>query len=290
MKSDMLSSPRALPPPLLLDKRQRAMLKEMGIRVGLPLHDAAQPAATPSVVHGPNGQRTMPRDPAIIAPESIAAKEVNNKAGKLLDQKNRLGQAEPADSAKPAASGAAAAPAALGATWLFAAPHALYADAAPGEGGPRWLLLAETAASALQDSDFHPFDGEAGKLLDNMLRATRLAEPGRAVLVPMCRQLPGDVATGAAVAPGDASAALAALLATHQPHLLLVMGRLAAQALLGSTEPLGKLRGRVHRLHGVKTIVTYDAQPLLRTPADKAKAWDDLCLGSVEARAAFKPD
>ena len=290
MKSDMLPTPRALPPPLLLDKRQRAMLKEMGIRVGLPLPDAAQPAATPSAVHGSNGQRTMPRNSAIIAPESIAAKAVNNVAGKLLDQKNRPGQAEPADSAKPAASGAAAAPAASGATWLFAAPHALYADAAPGEGGPRWLVLAETAASALQDSDFHPFDGEAGKLLDNMLRATRLAEPGRAVLVPMCRQLPGDVATSAAVAPGDASAALAALLATHQPHLLLVMGRLAVQALLGSTEPLGKLRGRVHTLHGVKTIVTYDTQPLLRTPADKAKAWDDLCLGRVEARAAFKPD
>ena len=167
------------------------------------------------------------------------------------------------------------------ATWQFATPYALYADAPPGAGGPRWLVLAETPIAALQASGFHPFDGEAGKLLDNMLRATRLAAPGRVVLVPMGRQLPSDAAV-----PG---ASLAELVATHQPHVLLVMGRLAAQALLRTTEPLGKLRGRVHILHGVKTIVTYDAQPLLRTPADKAKAWDDLCLGMVEAAAVFKP-
>ena len=167
------------------------------------------------------------------------------------------------------------------ATWQFATPHALYADAPPGAGGPRWLVLAETPIAALQASGFHPFDGEAGKLLDNMLRATRLAAPGRVVLVPMGRRLPGDAAV-----PG---ASLAELVAAHQPHVLLVMGRLAAQALLRTTEPLGKLRGRVHILHGVKTIVTYDAQPLLRTPADKAKAWDDLCLGMVEAAAVFKP-
>ena len=73
-------------------------------------------------------------------------------------------------------------------------------------------------------------------------------------------------------------AALSALVASAQPDVVLVMGRLAAQALLQSNEPLGKLRGQVHRLHGAKTIVSYDANYLLRNPADKARAWDDLCL------------
>ena len=182
---------------------------------------------------------------------------------------------------------------AFNATWQFAAAHALYASAPPGAGGPRWLVLAETDAAAVQRTDFHPFDGDAGKLLDNMLRATRLAEPGRVLLVPICRQWPTDTAgsaDGAQAANAPiATAALSALIAAHQPHLLLVMGRLAGQALLQSTEPLGKLRGRLHMVQGVKTIVTYDAQPLLRTPADKAKAWDDLCLGIAQAAAVFKP-
>ena len=277
-----IPSTRSSPPSLSLDKRQRAMLRDMGIRLWLPRPDAvAAPAesAEPALATSAAILATAPpalRDPAVsqhqTAPESIAEKAVKVRTGGPFDQKNAVLTADAGMSS--ALTGASP-------TWQFATPHALYADAPPGEDGPRWLVQAETPAAALQASDFHPFDGEAGKLLDNMLRATRLAAPGRVVLVPMCRQLPGDAAV-----PG---ASLAELVATHQPHLLLVMGRLAAQALLQTTEPLGKLRGRVHTLHGVKTIVTYDAQPLLRTPADKAKAWDDLCLGMVEAATIFKP-
>ncbi|MCZ8286797.1 MAG: uracil-DNA glycosylase, partial [Bacteroidia bacterium] len=72
--------------------------------------------------------------------------------------------------------------------------------------------------------------------------------------------------------------ALPALVAAAKPDVVLVMGRLAAQALMQSSEPFGKLRGQVHSLHGAKTVLTYDATYLLRNAADKAKAWDDLCL------------
>jgi hypothetical protein len=77
--------------------------------------------------------------------------------------------------------------------------------------------------------------------------------------------------------------------ASAQPDVVLVMGRLAAQALLQSSEPFGKLRGQVHGLHGAQTVVTYDATYLLRNPADKAKAWDDLCLAMslVQARSGL---
>ena len=275
-------STRSSPPSLSLDKRQRAMLRDMGIRLWLPLPaavaalaESAEPALATSAAT-PATPPPAPRNPPVsqhkTAPESIAEKAIKTGTSGQFYQKN---------AALAADTGTSSALTGASPTWQFATPHVLYADAPPGEGGgPRWLVLAETSTDALQASDFHPFDGEAGKLLDNMLRATRLAAPGRVVLVPMCRQLSGDAAV-----PG---ASLAELVAAHQPHLLLVMGRLAAQALLHTTEPLGKLRGRVHTLHGVKTIVTYDAQPLLRTPADKAKAWDDLCLGMVEAAADFK--
>ena len=67
--------------------------------------------------------------------------------------------------------------------------------------------------------------------------------------------------------------------ASAQADVVLVMGRLAAQALLQSGEPLAKLRGQVQTLHSTPTIITIDPAYLLRNPLDKAKAWDDLCLG-----------
>ena len=62
------------------------------------------------------------------------------------------------------------------------------------------------------------------------------------------------------------------------------MGRFAVQSLLRSNEPIGRLRGRVHRYQGVPLIVTYHPAYLLRNLEDKARAWDDLCL----ARATFE--
>jgi len=56
------------------------------------------------------------------------------------------------------------------------------------------------------------------------------------------------------------------------------MGPLAARRLTGLAEPLGRLRGRVHLWRDLPVIVTYHPGYLLRSPADKAGAWDDLCL------------
>jgi uracil-DNA glycosylase family 4 len=63
------------------------------------------------------------------------------------------------------------------------------------------------------------------------------------------------------------------------------MGRFAVQSLLRTTEPIGKLRGQVHRYHGVPLIVTYHPAYLLRNLPDKAKAWEDLCLAADAAAA-----
>jgi DNA polymerase len=63
-----------------------------------------------------------------------------------------------------------------------------------------------------------------------------------------------------------------------KPRVILVMGRFAMQSLLQTTEPLGKMRGQVHRYQGVPVVVTYPPAYLLRNQADKAKAWADLCL------------
>jgi DNA polymerase len=73
-----------------------------------------------------------------------------------------------------------------------------------------------------------------------------------------------------------------------RPRLILAVGRFAAQQLLRNDEPIGRLRGRAHRLsgadvpwagaQGVPVVVTYHPAYLLRNPIEKVKAWDDLCL------------
>lgn len=238
---------------LNLDKRQRAMLREMGVRVWQPLAPPAmevmasniEPVSTTDNLAKNDQQaevlpvplRARPASPPPLAP-SLSALSESAHAGSV-QACWRVGQAQP-----------------------------LYAQTAQA-GGARWLVLAQTTPAALQAP---AFEGDAGRLLDNMLRAARLHQDAGAVLfAPLVRQAISG-------AMDELSAALSALVERMQPDVVLVMGRLAAQALLQSSEPLGKLRGQLHALHGRKTVVTYDAPYLLRCPHDKAKAWDDLCL------------
>ncbi|WP_411886157.1 uracil-DNA glycosylase family protein [Polaromonas sp. YR568] len=238
-----------------LDKRHRAMLREMGVRVWQPM--PAPPVAEAVMEAAPAPQETRPA----AAPALREAPPPARTAPPPARAPVAAPQAEAREAAAPTQSSGA---------WSMGAAQALYAEAAHAEGA-RWLVLAETPAAALQREPFNPFEGEAGKLLDNMLRAARLNKAGVVLLAPLVR--------GAASGVGAAlPEALPALLASAQPDVVLVMGRLAAQALLQSSEPFGKLRGQVHGLHGAQTVVTYDATYLLRNPSDKAKAWDDLCL------------
>jgi DNA polymerase len=247
-----------------LDKRHRAMLREMGVRVWLPVSaPAAAPVADAVVEAAPAPQETRP------AP-APAAREAPPPA--------RTPPPRPTVAATPPAESREAVAANTSGAWSMGAAQPLYAEAAHAEGA-RWLVLAETPAAALQREPFNPFEGEAGKLLDNMLRAARLHKAGVVLLAPLVRRAAAGV--GAALPE-----VLPALLASAQPDVVLVMGRLAAQALLQSSEPFGRLRGQVHGLHGAHTVVTYDATYLLRNPSDKAKAWDDLCLAMSRVAAA----
>lgn len=62
-----------------------------------------------------------------------------------------------------------------------------------------------------------------------------------------------------------------------KPKVILAMGRLAAQQLLGTEKPLGALRGHLHDHEGIPVIVSYSAAYLLRHCADKSRAWEDWC-------------
>jgi len=155
-----------------------------------------------------------------------------------------------------------------------------------GDRAADWMILGE-APGAEEDRRGEPFIGSAGKLLDAMLAAVGRSRRNVFITnVVKCRP-PGnrDPAASEAAACG---AYLLRQITLQAPKLILAVGRIAGQQLLGSREPLGRLRGRVHAhpALGIPVIVTYHPAYLLRSPADKAGAWQDLLMASRLAAGA----
>jgi uracil-DNA glycosylase family 4 len=148
-------------------------------------------------------------------------------------------------------------------------------------------MIVGEAPGENEDLQGEPFVGAAGQLLDRMLQAIGLtratAEPAQQVFIAntlKCRPPrnrnpePDELAL--------CSVYLRRQIELVQPRLLLAMGRFAVQTLLDSSEPIGRLRGRVHRFGERPVVVTYHPAYLLRNPADKARAWADLCLAAEQ--------
>ena len=128
-----------------------------------------------------------------------------------------------------------------------------------------WLIVGEPFDAIGNDGDATAADQE--RLLDNMLHAIRVSRAaptrqGRACHLPVVEGRSLD---------------LDAAIAEVAPRCILALGRAAALALLGLDEPLGRLRECVHERGGVPVVVSFALPYLLRHPADKAKAWADLC-------------
>lgn len=146
--------------------------------------------------------------------------------------------------------------------------------------GPRQapLMIVGEGPGADEDAQGEPFVGRAGKLLDQMLKAIGHARADNTFIanVVKCRP-PGNRDP----APDEAEACrpyLEAQIAAVQPRLIVALGRIAAQRLLATDEPLSRLRGPLHHYGAAKTplMVTYHPAYLLRSPREKAKSWEDL--------------
>ncbi|HVC02083.1 MAG TPA: uracil-DNA glycosylase [Steroidobacteraceae bacterium] len=145
-----------------------------------------------------------------------------------------------------------------------------------GDRHAAWVVVGE-APGADEDRQGEPFVGRAGQMLNAMLRAIGLRREQVFIAnVLKCRP-PGNRAPLAGEA-AECLPYLARQIALVRPRILLVVGRIAAQNLLATDVPLASLRGRVHHAGGAgpPIVVTYHPSYLLRTPADKRKAWQDL--------------
>jgi DNA polymerase len=247
------------------DARQRAMLAEMGYRlpVAAPVAAAieAEPEPEPIVVAAP-----PPAVQRVAAPPAPPAAPSNFT---LLDL--------------PALREAVAA--CRGCGLCEQRRHAVFGGGALQQA--QWLVVTDPPDEA-DDSAGEALCTEAGRLLDRMLQAagqSRGGDEATAFVTPIVKCRPPRGRPPQAAELDACEAVLARQAELLRPRLVLAMGLQAARRLTGSTEPLGRLRGRVHSWRDLPVVVTYHPAYLLRSPADKAGAWDDLCLARTTSKA-----
>lgn len=146
-----------------------------------------------------------------------------------------------------------------------------------GDENADWLFVGE-GPGADEDAQGEPFVGQAGKLLDSMLAAIKLRRGDNVYIanVVKCRP-PGNRNP----APEEALACepyLHRQIDLIRPKLIVALGKVAATNLLAREASVASLRNQVHHYRGIPLIVTYHPAYLLRSLAEKARAWEDLCF------------
>ncbi|MDR7378491.1 DNA polymerase [Rhodoferax ferrireducens] len=242
-----------------LDTRQRAMLAEMHVPVWWP-EAAAEPLPEP--VPAPAPARSAPKSIAQAiadAPELVAARAASISAKAQND-------------AEPVAVAASSDWTGLRAAWATAQACVPLNTALGAQAD--WLVLGE--ALGVSESG-QPFEAPEAQLLANMLQAVGISTrpDARSACITSLLKTPALDGSDPLAASEPHLRQLVALL---QPKLILALGPFAAQLLLRDSTPLGQMRGRVHRFHGVPVVVSYHPSMLLRNRPEKAKAWADLCL------------
>ncbi|MFL9893107.1 uracil-DNA glycosylase [Paraburkholderia sp. RL17-381-BIF-C] len=154
-----------------------------------------------------------------------------------------------------------------------------------GDRGADWMLIGE-APGENEDRLGEPFVGQAGKLLDNMLRSLTLARDTNVYIANVIKCRPPGNRNPEPDEVARCEPYLQRQVGLVKPKLIVALGRFAAQSLLKTDASISSLRGRVHEYEGVPVIVTYHPAYLLRSLPDKAKAWADLCLARDTWRAA----
>jgi DNA polymerase len=242
---------------LRLDERRRAMLAEMGIALfarashsgrtdGTPPEPPRQaggkPAAAAGKVDAPVPRLVAPRAGAIelMGWDELEQTVAGCRACKLCDGRRNT---------------------------VFGV----------GDTQADWLIVGE-APGENEDQQGEPFVGQAGKLLDNMLKAVGLDRHHNVYIANVLKCRPPGNRNPQPEEVAQCEPFLRRQVQLLQPRIILAMGRFAVQSLLGTSEPIGRLRGRAHEYLGVPVVVTYHPAYLLRNLPDKAKAWADLCL------------
>jgi DNA polymerase len=148
----------------------------------------------------------------------------------------------------------------------------------PGVGSPNAdLVCVGEAPGASEDEQGVPFVGQAGQLLTKILAAINLSRDEVFICNVLKHRPPGNRNP----LPEEVQACspyLVRQIELLRPKVILALGTFAAQTLLQTREPIGKLRGKIHRYYGVPLVVTYHPAALLRNPSWKRPTWEDVQL------------
>jgi DNA polymerase len=145
----------------------------------------------------------------------------------------------------------------------------------------RWMVVGE-APGAEEDARGEPFVGQAGRLLDNMLASIGLSRERDVFIANILKCRPPGNRDPQESEVASCTPYLHRQIELVAPHLILLLGRFAAQTLLGTHSSIANLRGTTHHVTVGQAvypaIVSYHPAYLLRNLPDKAKSWDDLLL------------
>ena len=145
-----------------------------------------------------------------------------------------------------------------------------------GSGNPAAdLMFVGEGPGAEEDRQGLPFVGRAGELLTKIIAAIELTRDQVYIAnIVKCRP-PGNRDPE----PDEVAACRGYLeqqIALVRPQILVALGRVAAQTLLGTGTPISRLRGHWHQFAGVPMMVTFHPAALLRNPAFKRPTWEDM--------------
>ena len=169
--------------------------------------------------------------------------------------------------------------------------YATARNAVPGTGNPDadFMIVGE-APGANEDEQGVPFVGQAGQLLTKIIEAIQLSRDDVFIVNVLKHRPPGNRNP----LPEEVTACspyLVRQIELVKPKVILALGTFAAQTLLETKTTIGKLRGQIHRYHGVPLVVTYHPAALLRNPAWKRPTWEDVQLARrPRSRASPRPD
>jgi DNA polymerase len=156
-------------------------------------------------------------------------------------------------------------------------------NAAPGEGvsSPLVLVIGE-GPGAEEDAQGRPFVGRAGQLLDRMLASIELSRNTNCFIANVVKCRPPNNRDPYPEETASCAHFLERQIALLNPKFILVAGRIAAQTLLKTTEPIGKLRGKFKELivggTAYPLLIVYHPAALLRNEDLKRPTWEDLKL------------
>lgn len=155
--------------------------------------------------------------------------------------------------------------------------HASRKNTVPGEGNPNRpnILFVTDAPSPEEDATGHFFAGEAGLLLDKMIRAMGYTRE-EIFITSLVKCRPPENRVPLTEEMNACTPYLKAQIALIQPNVIVALGKTAIEGLLNKPVAITRLRGTWKTFEGIDLMPTFHPGYLLKVPAKKREVWADL--------------